>query len=824
MTQDPTDIPLDQQVADLLARYDEALAAGGVPSLRFSPDLPVELRDRLRRGLHTLGLLRQAFPGAAAAGGAAAVPAAAPAAAPADGAGPEPPFSRLGRFLIRREVGRGAHGMVFLAYDPQLGREVALKVPYGEALLNPDERARFVREARAAATFDHPNLLPIFEAGEVGPVCYSASAYCPGGTLADWLKARRKPVPGRTAARIVAALASAMQHAHDRGVLHRDLKPSNILLHEPHGTPAGGSGDTDAEFLFIPRVADFGTAKLQAVADAAGTLRGTILGTPSYMAPEQAQGHTEAIGPAADLYALGAILYELLTGRPPFQAETVLGLLEMVKSQAPAPPSWLQADVPPELDVVCLACLRKDPARRYPGAAALAEVLHCFLSGSPLPAPPADAEGAAVADSTPSPAADGAAAARRPGSIARGGLLLGLGAFLAALTAGGLFGPTALRRALGHGELHVETERAVQILLKQDGRWVRILDTDTSQSFELPGGDYEADIRAVPGGAPLASRAFHLAHGGSATLSVPPPVAVLREAHRFVGHPGEVWGLDVMPGGKEFAAGDKAGKVWLWDIASGARVQSLGEFPGVVMMLALVPPGRRRILSGGWGSRFGLWDLQTGQVERFFAGHKTDVFAVAVSPDGRRAVSEAYYDPAIRVWDVETGALLHDLVGHGAMGSGGIAFSPDGRTVLTGSYDNTMILWDAATGKDLRRFRGHSDVVFRVGFSSDGRRAVSGGDQTARVWDVTDGRELARFRHPGGVTAVCFSPDGARVLAGSHDGTLHLWDVAGGAELARCDEGHGGTVTAVAFLPDGRRWLSASRDRTVRLWELPGSH
>src|SRR4051794_22639528 len=211
-------ISLEEQIAAFLGTCDEALAAGKVPRVRFADDAPADLRTRVQRGLGTLRTLRQLFPPVPPA------PAAEGPAASGTGWPPEPPFHRLGRFQIRRELGRGAYGLVFLAYDPRLCREVALKVPHGDALLLPEQRARFVREARAAAALDHPNLVPIYEADEVGPVCYIASAYCPGGTLADLL-ARSGPLPARLAAELVCTLALALQHAHDRAVLHRDLKP-----------------------------------------------------------------------------------------------------------------------------------------------------------------------------------------------------------------------------------------------------------------------------------------------------------------------------------------------------------------------------------------------------------------------------------------------------------------------------------------------------------------------------------------------------------------------------------------------------------------------
>jgi serine/threonine protein kinase len=266
----------------LLVAYEKALAAGtaDAPAAELSPDLQPELAGAQA----CIQLLHQFLPR--------------PNLAAPAGEAPALPFARLGRFQILHELGRGGFGMVFLASDPQLGRVVALKVPRPEALLTPELRERFLREARAAAGLDHPNVVPVHEAGQEGLICYIASAYCPGVTLAEWLKERTEPVPVRLAARLVATLAEAVQHAHSRGVVHRDLKPANVLLQllpeartaSPDSTLKGldtRRDPSDAELTFIPKVTDFGLAKL--AVDMQGktdgkredpTQSGAVLGTP----------------------------------------------------------------------------------------------------------------------------------------------------------------------------------------------------------------------------------------------------------------------------------------------------------------------------------------------------------------------------------------------------------------------------------------------------------------------------------------------------------------------------------------------------------------
>lgn len=292
------------------------------------------------------------------------------------GANSAAPLRRLGRFQIERELGRGGYGVVFLALDPLLKRQVALKIPHLASLVLEEPRQRFLREARAAAGLAHPHIVPVYEAGEAGSICYLASAYCPGPTLAVWLRQQTSLVAPRRAATLLASLALAMQHAHERGVLHRDLKPSNILL-EVEGTSGTRLPEPG------PRITDFGLAKV-AEADEDITRTGMIFGTPSYMAPEQATGDPRRLGPATDLYALGAILYEMLTGRPPFQGPSPLDTLEQVRTQEPVPPRRLQPTVPRDLERICLKCLSKEPARRYASAAQLADEVHRFLKGEAL--------------------------------------------------------------------------------------------------------------------------------------------------------------------------------------------------------------------------------------------------------------------------------------------------------------------------------------------------------------------------------------------------------------------------------------------------------
>src|SRR5262245_34218099 len=268
--------PPDEEFTDLLAACDEALAVGGLPKIPDSAAPPETLRPRLERGLACLFRLQGLRPGHSSNLSIVDPTIIRPSVPPSSD---QVPFRQLGRFEILNELGRGGFGVVYLAYDPQLNREVALKVPHPESLIAPDLRERFQNEARLAAGLDHPNLVPVYEAGEIGSVCYMVTAYCPGGPLSRWLKARTAPVPFAQAAEMVRILAEAVQFAHARGVLHRDLKPANILL-QTKMTP--GTGDGNGSAVISPMVGDFGLAKLLD-GGAGGTRTGAVLGTPSYM-------------------------------------------------------------------------------------------------------------------------------------------------------------------------------------------------------------------------------------------------------------------------------------------------------------------------------------------------------------------------------------------------------------------------------------------------------------------------------------------------------------------------------------------------------------
>ena len=275
----------------------------------------------------------------------------------------------LGSYDLLNKISSGGMGSVYRAYQPELNRTVALKVLSDRALQSPDSLRRFHTETEAAAALDHPHIVPIFEAGMEGNLAFYSMPYLSGGTLAD--ASTRENLTQKDLVSITQKITQAVAYAHSRGILHRDLKPSNILLDE-HGEP---------------QITDFGLAKVGGQ-DTVVTLAGTVLGTPAYMSPEQANGNHAQVGNSSDIYSIGALLYELLTGRPPFQGSTPLEVLKRVTEDSPLPPSSILKTIPPDLSSIILKCLEKEPARRYLSADKLAEDLDHFLQGRPISARP----------------------------------------------------------------------------------------------------------------------------------------------------------------------------------------------------------------------------------------------------------------------------------------------------------------------------------------------------------------------------------------------------------------------------------------------------
>jgi WD40 repeat protein/serine/threonine protein kinase len=723
---------LDERLQALVASYEEALAAGQAPPGPQSIDsLPSELRGDLERLQACLLRLEK---DRIRAGSAASAPLPSP--PPLSPETAEEPV-QLGPFQVLRVLGTGAFGVVYLAEDMRLGRQVALKVPRPEVMVTPSLRERFLREARAAARLHHTNIVPVFEVGEAGPLCYIVSAYCPGGTLANWLKNRPTPVPIRLAAHLIAVLADGVQHAHDRGILHRDLKPGNVLLLPEENAAATGPDG----FSSTPLIADFGLAKFldlavemaplsseaaheAAAADLSQTLTHGVAGTPAYMAPEQAAGQRDAIGAPTDVYALGGILYQLLTGQPPFTGTTA-DVLRRVPVEEPVPPRRFRAGTPRDLEVICLKCLRKSPSDRYQSARDLAHDLRRWLAGEPVKARPVGALRRLAKW-----------ARRRP--AAAGFLTLSL------LTLTGLVGGT-----LWYNWARTQEERQQRrdLYVKQIGEAHRVLESGdfhgltellnglrpAARDRDLRGFEWyylwnkyqEAGVwltgheRTITGVAFSSEGGALVSSGLEASLRywnphTGQPLTVFR------GNAIEYLKMAMSRDGKLLATADGDGTVSVWDAVGGGLRYTL---PGVDARECLEFSPDGDTLATGMGDMVLLWELDTRRVRSRLA-HSHRVRGSAFAPDGK-TLATAELDGPVRLWDTATGQPFTELRDAGQR-VGALAYSPDGQLLVSGSDANDVMLWDTRSWKRRATLAGPGGKIVGLAFSSDGRELAVG--------------------------------------------------------------------------------------------------
>jgi WD40 repeat protein len=822
--------PDDDSLVELLAAYDDALKAGRATPAVVPGDTPAEWRPRLQRGLACMHLLRQLLPRC-----------------PGPDAGSGQPLTHLGRFALRRELGRGGYGIVYLADDPLLGRPVALKVPRPEALVNPELRRRLLHEGRAAAGLDHPHLVPVYEVGEAGPLCYIAAAYCPGSTLAAWLRARTEPVPPLEAARLVAALAEAVQHAHGRGILHRDLKPGNVLLQQSEAAPETSPDLRPSISDYSPRLTDFGLAKAL-TEDGDNTTSGVILGTPAYMAPERFTGECDV---RSDVYALGAILYELLALRPAFSESDRVKLAYQV-GQGARPLRRVAPWVPADLETVVHKAMAVEPEERYPSAQDLADDLRRFLADVPV-----RARRATGWEHLRRWARRNRVVAALVGSVA---LLVLAIAVVSSVLALRLNAEAA--RAQGAERDAWEKLFRTSLAQAQASRWSgrigqrfqalealrqaaslgHALDLDLKDLLEVRNGVIAClaltDLQVVqqwPAETPHKDLQVAMDRSLERYASDDPQGIVhVREvgSHREVAclpaPPAPVTRVELCfsPDGRFLAVNyhEEAGRVGalVWNLSSG---QAMHRFLGSEQVtIGGFSPDNRWVVTSRQAGSIGLLDLFGATERRLEVGLWAT--RLVFSPDGQQVAysGEDVHKkqvPEVRLLDVATGAVFKSLPHPDELTA--LAWSPDGRLLAAGSRNHNVYVWDAWTWRPQAVLEGHQGAVIALAFGRGGEvLASSSEDGITHLWDPISGTALVSA--PG--RAVSFAGDGRR-LAFDQGFQMGIWEVATGRECRQLQYSRVGnrmhsiatTAEALDFGWDGRLLVACGNDG-VRFWDV----
>jgi len=688
--------------------------------------------------------------------------------------GPDDPvtYEQPGRYRVQREFGRGGQAVVYLAFDSHIGREVALKM-----LLPQHERTgraalRFLREARVTGQLEHPGIVPVHELGQRADGSrYYTQKLVRGRTLRDAIDACKSLPERLKLLPHFADVCQALAYAHGRGVVHRDLKPENVMV--------GEFGETV--------VLDWGLAKVRGASDSSAdtpftakagqTVDGTVIGTPLYMSPEQAFGKLQEVDEKSDTWGLGAILYEILAGRPPFLGLTADEVIYKVANLPVPRVAEFCPSAPPDLVAVAERAVTRDRDKRYASARELAAEVEAWMSGARVRAYEYTSW----------------ELVRR--FAARNQLLSSvIGASVVLLAAFAVLIAREHRASLAH--LADARLNLAEALLGQARSAEKELQWPRAAAF------YAAARGQVESGE---------ARWGQAIAQRIGPLPVLRRDL-----PGEeVWGLVALPGGQVATASDDGG-IRLWD-SRGALLALLGSHQGQAPGIAASADGAR-VASAGIDGTVRVFDVAARRQVRELRGHTDEVWAVAFSRDGKLLASGAL-DGTARIWDASSGAHLATLTGHEERVAG-LSFAPDGR-LATASFDGAVRLWSPAW-KELSRLTIPGAQLWAVAFSPSGRVLAAGGSEGAlRLWAPGQAREITRLEgHERAVAAVAFSPDGRALASAGLDGNVRLWDARTGRGRARVD-GHDRPATAVAFALDGSMLFTGGEDATLRGFALP---
>jgi WD40 repeat protein/tetratricopeptide (TPR) repeat protein/tRNA A-37 threonylcarbamoyl transferase component Bud32 len=687
----------------------------------------------------------------------------------------------FGDYELIKELGRGGMGIVYKARQLSLNRPVALKMIRSAALASEDELRRFQNEAEAVALLDHPHIVPILEVGNHDGQRYFSMKLIGGSSLDKTLAAYT--ADPNSAARLLQKAALAVHHAHQRGILHRDLKPANILLDE--------QGE--------PYVTDFGLAK-RVQGDSELTYSGSIMGTPAYMAPEQASGRRGAVTTSSDVYGLGAILYALLTGRAPFGGDSIDETLEQVRSDSPAPPSKINPRVPRDLEVICRKCVEKEPARRYASAQALAEDLGRYLAGEPI-------------------------TARPTGALERGWLWCKRNPWLAAAigsTAAGLVIVAAL--SLLYADKQSQVARQKTLLAQQQTRIAEQQTQIANEEADSARKQSEATERVTRLAGDL-KNSYKEAERRLAAFEFERAQAEFEKKNIGRGM------IRLVQTWRAAVGAEDPG----WQHSARASLTAWSRHHRPVIRLfggdhaAFSPDGRALLVVDGSTSQ--VFDIRTGKPICTPKEHNSQVLSLAFGPD-RAMVLTKIGDETARLWNVMTARTIGTVIIPGGQIQTA-AFSPDAksllicsrkrrpRTGLVSGFEefDEMRLWNTANAKPIGSVMKPNEGFHRVMFSPDGRIVLTTSytfqptnHYATRLWDATTTKPIGPPLDHGnqGVT-IAFSPDGRTILTGSGN-VVRRWDAATaqpiGAPIKLQSEG-----MVVKFSPDG---LSAVQDLSGR--------